>query len=87
MLDYLKRADERGERQSRATLKALAAIQDGQKVLHEGQKAIQDGQKVLYDGQKVLAQMLSDMQAITVRSLELTRDIHEAILNRKSSRH
>ena len=71
MLDYLKRADERGERQSRATLKALAAIQDGQKVLHEGQK--------------VLAQMLSDMQAIAVRTLELTRDIHESVLNRKTS--
>ena len=78
MLDYLKRADERGERQSRATLKALAAIQDGQKVLH-------DGQKVLHDGQKTLAQMLSDMQAITVRSLELTREIHEAVLDKKSS--
>lgn len=73
MLDYLKRADERGERQSRATLKTLAAIQDGQKVLHEGQK--------------VLAQMLSDMQAITVRTLELTRDIHESVLDRKTSRH
>jgi len=73
MLDYLKRADERGERQSRATLKALAAIQDGQKALH--------------DGQKVLAQMLSDMQAITVRSLELTREIHETVTDKKSSRH
>ena len=71
MLDYLKRADERGERQSRATLKALAAIQDGQKALH--------------DGQKVLAQMLSDMQAITVRSLELTREIHETVTDKKSS--
>jgi hypothetical protein len=80
MLDYLKRADERGERQSRATLKALAAIQEGQKVLHEGQKA-------LHEGQKVLAQMLSDMQAITVRTLELTRDIHESVLDRKTSRH
>ena len=50
MLDYLKRADERGERQSRATLKALAAIQEGQKVLHEGQRAIQDGQRVLHEG-------------------------------------
>lgn len=80
MLNYLKRADERGERQSRATLKALAAIQDGQKVLHEGQKA-------LHEGQKVLAQMLSDMQAITVRTLELTRDIHESVLDRKTSRH
>ena len=45
MLDYLKRADERGERQSRATLKALAAIQDGQKVLHEGQKLYMRGRK------------------------------------------
>lgn len=80
MLEYLRRADERGERQSRATMKALATIGDSL-------KAIQDGQKVLHDGQKVLAQMLSDMQAITVRSLELTREIHEAILDKKSSRH
>jgi hypothetical protein len=87
MLDYLKRADERGERQSRATLKALAAIQDGQKALHDGQKALHDGQKALHDGQKVLAQMLSDMQAITVRSLELTREIHETVTDKKSSRH
>jgi hypothetical protein len=73
MLEYLRRADEHGERQSRATLKALAAIQEGQKVLH--------------DGQKVLAQMLGDMQAITGRSLELMREIHEAVLDKKSSRH
>jgi uncharacterized phage infection (PIP) family protein YhgE len=100
-LDYLKRADERGERQSRATLKALAAIQDGlkvlhdgqkslqdgQKVLHDGQKSLQDGQKVLHDGQRTLAQMLSDMQTITVRSLELTREIHETVIDKKSSRH
>ena len=80
MLEYLKRADERGERQSRETLKALDAILDGQKVLLEGQKA-------LHDGQKVLAQMHSDMQAITVRNLESTRDIHNSVLNRKTSRH
>lgn len=33
MLEYLKRADERAERQSRATLKVLASIQDGQKAI------------------------------------------------------
>ena len=80
MLDYLRRADERGERQSRATLKALAAIQEGQKTLHEGQK-------VLHQGQQTLAQMLSDIQAITVRALELTRDIHSEVLDKKSSQH
>jgi hypothetical protein len=73
MLEYLRRADERGERQSRATLKALAAIQEGQKVLH--------------DGQKTLAQMLSDMQAITIRALDLTHDIHAEVTDKKSSRH
>ena|SRR5262249_9951760 len=87
MLDYLKRADERGERQSRATLKAVEAIQDGQKALHDGQRVLLEGQKVLHDGQKAIAQMLLEVQAITARSLELTRDIHEAILDRKSSRH
>jgi ribosomal protein L30/L7E len=73
MIDYLKRADERGERQSRVTLKALSVLQDGQKVLHEGQKAI--------------AQMLVEVQAITVRTLELTRDIHSTVLDKKSSQH
>ncbi len=119
MLDYLRRADERGERQSRATLKALAAlhdsIRDGQKTLHDGQKVLHDGQKVLLDGQKVLhdgqktlhdgqktlhdgqktlldgqktlGQMLLDMQAITVRALDLTRDIHSEVLDKKSSQH
>jgi exonuclease VII small subunit len=102
MLDYLKRADERGERQSRATLKALAVLQDGQQVLHEGQKTMQEGQKTMqktmhegqktmqktmHEGQKTMAQMLIDMQAITVRVLELTRDIHSEVLDKKSSRH
>jgi hypothetical protein len=66
MLDYLKRADERGERQSRATLKALAMIQDGQ---------------------RDIAQMLLEVQAITARTLELTRDIHREVLDKKSSQH
>jgi hypothetical protein len=91
MLDYLRRADERGERQSRATLKALAAlhdsIRDGQKVLHDGQKTLLNGQKTLLDGQKTLGQMLLDMQAITVRALDLTRDIHSEVLDKKSSQH
>lgn len=77
MLDYLRRADERGERQSRATLKALAALHD----------SIRDGQKVLHEGQKVLGQMLLDVQAITARALELTRDIHSEVLDKKSSQH
>ena len=55
MLEYLKRADERAERQSRAIFKALAAIQ-------EGQNAIQDGQKVLHEGRKAIAQMLLENQ-------------------------
>ncbi len=105
MLDYLRRADERGERQSRATLKALAALHDsirdgqktlldgqkvlhdGQKTLHDGQKTLHDGQKTLLDGQKTLGQMLLDMQAITVRALDLTRDIHSEVLDKKSSQH
>jgi hypothetical protein len=80
MLDYLKRADERGERQSRATLKALTTIQDGQKVLFEGQKALYEGLKVLQDGQR-------DIATLTARTLELTRDIHRKIFDKKSSQH
>ena len=66
MLEYLRRADERGERQSRATLKALAAIQEGQ---------------------KAIAQMLLEVQAITARSLELTRDIHERVVTDRKTSH
>ena len=73
MLEYLRRADERGERQSRATLKALASIQDGQ-------KAIQDGQRTI-------AQMLLEVQAITARCLEMTRDIHERIVTGQGTSH
>lgn len=63
MLDYLRRADERGERQSRATLKALAAIQEGQKVLH-------DGQKTLAAGQKTIAQILEHVVQTTERIVQ-----------------
>ena len=63
MLEYLRRADERGERQSRATLKALATLQDGQKVLFEGQKA-------LHEGQKAIAQMQNDVAALTQEALK-----------------
>ncbi|MBM4256046.1 MAG: hypothetical protein FJ147_09130 [Deltaproteobacteria bacterium] len=80
MLGYLKRADERGERQSRATLKALATIQDGQKVLFEGQKVLFEGQKTLQDGQR-------DIATLTARTLELARNIHSKIFDKKSSHH
>ena len=67
MLEYLKRADERGERQSRATLKALATIQDGQKVLFEGQKA-------LFEGQKAIVQIQNDIATLTQEALKASRE-------------
>ena len=66
MLGYLKRADERGERQSRATMKALSVIQ-------ESLRAIQAGQQ--------------DIALLTARTLELTRDIHSEVIEKKSSSH
>ncbi len=87
MLEYLKRADERGERQSRATLKALTTLQEGQKAMQEDLKIAREGLKEMQKGQQSIARMLIDMQAITVRALELTRDIHSEVLDKKSSRH
>lgn len=66
MLDYLRRADERGERQSRATLKALATMQ-------ASLRAIQAGQQ--------------DIALLAARTLELTRDIHSEVVEKKSSQH
>jgi hypothetical protein len=48
---------------------------------------LHEGQKVLHEGQKTMAQMLVDMQTITVRALELTRDIHSTVIDKKSSQH
>lgn len=80
MLDYLRRADERGERQSRATLKALATMQASLGEIQQSTRAIQAGQKDI-------GQMLLDMQKITVKTLELTRDIHGEVLDKRSSQH
>lgn len=66
MLEYLRRADERGERQSRATMQALASIA-------QSLKSIQDGQR--------------DIAQLTVRALELTREIHSEVVDKKTSQH
>jgi hypothetical protein len=64
MLDYLNRADERGERQSRASMKALSVMQESLRVIQAGQQ---------------------DIALLAARTLELTRDIHSAVLEKKSS--
>jgi len=73
MLDYLKRADERGERQNRATLKALAVMQESLSEIQKSTRAIQAGQQ--------------DIALLAARTLELTRDIHGEVLDKKSSQH
>jgi hypothetical protein len=47
MLDYLRRADARGDRHECATLKALSAIQEGQEILQAGLKEMQAGQRTM----------------------------------------
>lgn len=83
MLDYLRRADERGERQSRATLKALGAIQDGQKTLQAGQTAIQAGQIAIQAGQGTIAEMLGE---ITRMSADVAFMANEARREAKESK-
>lgn len=61
MLDYLRRADERQERQNQAVLSALTEIQRGQESL---------ARLVLQQGE-----MLRDMHAMTARVMEQSNQI------------
>jgi hypothetical protein len=61
MLDYLRRADERQERQNQAVLTALTEIQRGQESL---------AKLVLQQGE-----MLRDMHAMTARVMEQSNQI------------
>lgn len=88
MLDYLRRADERGERQSRATIKALAVMQD---TLQAVQTSVQTSMQAVQSSLQVVQTSLQEIQAgqhdiatLTARTLELTRDIHSEVLDKKS---
>jgi hypothetical protein len=61
ILDYLRRADERQERQNQAVLTALTEIQKGQESL---------ARLVLQQGE-----MLRDMHALTARVMEQSNQI------------
>ena len=51
MLDYLRRADERGERQSRATIKALSVMQDTLQSVQTSVQAVQASLRAVQAGQ------------------------------------
>jgi len=84
ILEYLrqdveewKKAGDRYDRTQRATIQALAALQQSNERQAEFFK----------DATKALATMLLEIQAITARTLELTRDIHTRGSNGGSTRH
>lgn len=77
MLDYLKRADERGERQNLATLKALVVIQEGQKTLQDGQKTLQDGQAVMVQSLERIEQTTRDIALLVDEALKASRESAE----------
>lgn len=80
MLDYLRRADEHGERQSRATIKALSVMQDTLQAVQTSVQAVQASLRAIQAGQQ-------DIATLTARTLELTRDIHSEVLDKKPSHH
>jgi hypothetical protein len=63
LLDYLRRADERQERQNHAVLTALGEIQKGLGEIQKGQESI--ARLVLQQ-----SEMLRDVHAITARVME-----------------
>jgi hypothetical protein len=80
MLNYLRRADERGERRSRATIKTLFIMQDTLQAVQTSEQAVQASLRAIQAGQQ-------DIATLTARTLELTRDIHSEVLDKKSSQH
>ena len=72
-----KKAGDRYDRTQRATIQALAALQQSNERQAEFFK----------DATKALVTMLLEIQAITARALELTRDIHTRGSNGGSTRH
>ena len=87
MLDYLRRADERGERQSRATIKALSVMQDTLQSVQASVQSVQASLQAIQAGQQAIQAGQQDIATLTARTLELTRDIHSEVLDKKSSQH
>jgi len=87
MLDYLRRADERGERQSRATIKALSVMQDTLQAVQTSVQAVQTSVQAVQASLRAIQDGQQDIATLTARTLELTRDIHGEVLDKKSSQH
>jgi len=69
LVAWLQQSSERQERQNQATIAALHEIGKGQERIAQ----------IVADNTKALATMLLESQALTARTLELTRDIHTRI--------
>ena len=66
LVAWLQQSSERQERQNQATITALHEIGKGQERIAQ----------IVAESTKMLATMLLESQALTARTLELTRDIH-----------
>ena len=73
LVAWLQQSSERQERQNQATITALHEIGKGQERIAQGQEQIA---QIVAESTKMLATMLLESQALTARTLELTRDIH-----------
>jgi uncharacterized phage infection (PIP) family protein YhgE len=80
LITWLQQSSERQERQGQATITALHEISKGQERIAQGQEQIAQGQEriiqIVTESTRALATMLLESQALTARTLELTRDIH-----------
>lgn len=76
LVAWRQQSSERQERQNQATIVALHDIGKGQERLQQGQEPIA---QIVAESTKALATMLLESQALTARTLELTRDIHTRI--------
>jgi hypothetical protein len=66
LIMWLQQSSERQERQGQATITALHEISKGQERIMQ----------IMTESTQALATMLLESQALTARTLELTRDIH-----------
>jgi hypothetical protein len=66
LVAWLQQSSERQERQNQSTIAALGEISKGQERIAQ----------MVTEGTRLLANMLLESQALTARTLELTRDIH-----------
>src|SRR5215210_2506007 len=73
LITWLQQSSERQERQGQATITALHEISKGQERIAQGQERIV---QIMTENTRALATMLLESQALTARTLELTRDIH-----------